>query len=102
MNIGNYYANMELNRMKNKTSETKVKTIILTLLYMNKGKKYTARELSSWINNHKYGIQERITPQRVSALLRDRHGNCFIRVIESDHSYDSFYKNSVTHYWVEK
>lgn len=85
----------------NKTTEQKIKAIIMTILYTNKGEKISAKTLTEWINTHDYGITELITTRRIGAILRQRNGGTFIKHIQSDLIYDKERKQYATHYWVE-
>lgn len=77
----------------------KVKAIILTKMLENPNKKYTAKELSEFINEHDFGMWERITPNRIGSILRSAnpHSNSMLRIIK--HEMDSRSKRV---YWIEE
>ena len=84
--------------MVSKLSRGKIKVIILTLLITNPDKKFSAKDLSEFINSYNFGIWEKVTPNRIGSILRsaNSYNHDMLGIIQHE-------KNSQnrTVYWVD-
>ena len=76
--------------MSTKRSDTlrrRIKVIIKTFLLCNLDKRFTARELSDWINNNHLGLQgHSVNPKEITYYIKDDWNRVSSNILHEVHS----------------
>ena len=57
--------------VKGKEIRLRLRMIIKTFLVVNRGKEYTSKQITSFINNHKFGLRTGIESSTVTRLIKN-------------------------------
>ena len=84
--------------MAKETVKLKVRTLIKAYLVMNKGKRFTAKQISEWINSEWFGLNRALVNARTVSRLISSGMYC-----NSDFLSEINYEKSgnLGYYWVE-
>ena len=83
---------------RDKIRDTKLRTLIKAFLVFHKGNKYTAKEISSWINSANFCLNRSLCNARIVAYLLSKgqyNPNHIFYDVESETV------NNLKYYWVK-
>ena len=84
--------------MAKETVHLKVRTLIKAYLVLNKGKKFTARQISEWINSEWFGLNRALINSRTVSRLISSGMHCNSNIM-SEIKYEKV--GNLGYYWVE-
>ena len=89
---------MEWSNMAKPMRDAKLRTLIKAFLVFNRGKRFTAKQISDWINGEWFGFNRSLINARVvgQMLARERHQSSNIL---SEVQMETI--NNLKEYWVE-
>ena len=92
------YGTMEWYKMAKETVHLKVRTLIKAYLVMNKGKRFTAKQISEWINSEWFGLNRALVNARTVSRLISSGMYCNSNIL-SEINYEKV--GNLGYYWVE-
>ena len=84
--------------MAKETVKLKVRTLIKAYLVMNKGKRFTAKQISEWINSEWFGLNRALVNARTVSRLISSGMYCNSDML-SEINYEKV--GNLGYYWVE-
>ena len=84
--------------MAKETVKLKVRTLIKAYLVMNKGKRFTAKQISEWINSEWFGLNRALVNARTVSRLISSSMYCNSNIL-SEINYEK--SGNLGYYWVE-
>ena len=84
--------------MAKETVNLKVRTLIKAYLVMNKGKRFTAKQISEWINSEWFGLNRALVNARTVSRLISSGMYCNSNIL-SEINYEK--DGNLGYYWVE-
>ena len=84
--------------MAKETVNLKVRTLIKAYLVMNKGKRFTAKQISEWINSEWFGLNRALVNARTVSRLISSGMYCNSNIL-SEINYEKV--GNLGYYWVE-
>ena len=84
--------------MAKETVHLKVRTLIKAYLVMNKGKRFTAKQISEWINSEWFGLNRALVNARTVSRLISSGMYCNSNIL-SEINYEKV--SNLGYYWVE-
>lgn len=84
--------------MARDTVHLKVRTLIKAYLVMNKGKRFTAKQISEWINSEWFGLNRALVNARTVSRLISSGMYCNSNIL-SEINYEK--DGNLGYYWVE-
>ena len=84
--------------MARETVKLKVRTLIKAYLVMNKGKRFTAKQISEWINSEWFGLNRALVNARTVSRLISSGMYCNSDIL-SEINYEK--SGNLGYYWVE-
>ena len=84
--------------MAKETVNLKVRTLIKAFLVMNKGKRFTAKQISEWINSEWFGLNRALVNARTVSRLISSGMYCNSNIL-SEINYEK--DGNLGYYWVE-
>ena len=92
------YGTTEWYSMAKETVNLKVRTLIKAYLVMNKGKRFTAKQISEWINSEWFGLNRALVNARTVSRLISSGMYCNSNIL-SEINYEKV--GNLGYYWVE-